>query len=97
MKDQYEFVKGVLEKYPDTRDDDMKLFARVCYLKDNPLPANVSFYNAVFKHFEYNLPSYEAITRTRRKVQQNEPALRGEKYKNRQDRERDYRDYYSPI
>ena len=100
MKDHYEFVKSLLEQYPDTRDDDMKLFARACWklhLKDKSVvPADVGFYSAVYHHDEYKLPNYESLTRARRKVQQNEEHLRGSRYKNRQNEERKYRDHYSP-
>lgn len=94
--DVYNFVKGILERYPATRDDDMKLYAIACATQENPVPNGVTFYNALYKHEDYNMPSYESITRARRKVQEQEETLRGRKYKARHDREREYRDQYSP-
>lgn len=94
MKDYYDFVKSLLEKYPDTRDDDMKLYARACWKLR--IPSDAGFYSAVYHHDEYKLPNYESLTRARRKVQQNEDHLRGSRYKNRQNEERKYRDHYSP-
>ena len=95
MKDNYEFVKSILEKYPDTRDDDMKLYARACWFDDNcKAQPSDGFYKVIYGHDKYKLPNYESITRARRKVQQNEEHLRGNRYKNRQNEERKYRDYY---
>ena len=96
MKDHYEFVKKLLETYPETRDDDMKLYARACWCdKDSiQVPNGMNVYNALFFHELYKLPNYESITRARRKVQQNEEHLRGKRYKNRQNEERKYRDHY---
>lgn len=97
MKDQFEFVKSILQRYPEARDDDMKLYAIACRLKDNPVPTALPFYEAMYNHAAHDLPSYESITRARRKVQQQEEALRGEKYKARHEQEREYRGFYSPF
>ena len=97
MKDHYEFVKSILEHYPETRDDDMKLYARACWLDDNCNAMSTDgFYKVLYFHDKYKLPNYESITRARRKVQQNEEHLRGKRYKNRKNEERKYRDHYSP-
>jgi hypothetical protein len=56
----------------------------------------VGFYEAVYNHQKYGLPSYESVTRARRKVQENEPALRGKTRKKRKELEEEYRDWYSP-
>lgn len=93
MKDYYNAVKAALQKYPDARDDDMKLYARIVYLETGLSPV-VGFYEATFNHDKYDLPSYESVTRARRKVQEQEPTLRGKKYGKRQEREAEYRDYY---
>ena len=95
MKDNYEFVKSILMRFPETRDDDMKLFARACWLKDKPVPTSVNLYHAFFDHDKYDLPSYESITRARRKVQEKEQALRGRRYKQRKEAEKEYRNHYS--
>lgn len=93
MKDYYDFVKSLLEKYPDTRDDDMKLYATACWKLKIP---DAGFYSVTYHHKDYKLPNYESLTRARRKVQQNEEHLRGSRYKNRQNEERKYREQYSP-
>jgi hypothetical protein len=48
----------------------------------------------MYKHNEYNLPSYESVTRARRKVQETEPSLQGTKRKRRMELEEECRQYY---
>lgn len=94
MKDYYQIVKEVLEDYPETQDDDMKLYAIICHYKANITEQIPSFYEAIYNHDKYDLPSYESVTRARRKVQEQEPNLRGKRRKNRMKEEEVYRDYY---
>lgn len=95
MKDHYEFVKHILEIFPDARDDDMKLYAYACWYDANcEAQRGSDFYTVLFYHDRYKLPNYESITRARRKVQQNEEHLRGSRYQKRQNEERKYRDHY---
>ena len=94
MKDYYNMVKKIMTKHPETRDDDMKLYAVIVFYKIR-LSTDVTFYDAMSHHKKYNLPSYESVTRARRKVQENEESLRGKKYSDRLKRQEEYRDYYS--
>lgn len=94
MKDHYEFVKNILERFPETRDDDMKLYARACWRLVGVKLEGFNFYHILYRHKEMKLPNYESITRARRKVQQNEEYLRGSRYQKRQNEERKYRDHY---
>ena len=95
MRDHYEFVKTILERFPETRDDDMKLYARACWCDANcEAQRGSDFYKVLFYHDKYKLPNYESITRARRKVQQNEEHLRGIRYQKRQNEERKYRNHY---
>lgn len=96
MKDYYELVKAIMTRYPDTRDDDMRLYAIVVHQKTRLKP-DVAFYEAMYNHSRYNLPSYESVTRARRKVQEKEEALRGKKYNDRKKRQEEYRLEYSPY
>ena len=41
------------------------------------------------------LPSFESVTRARRKVQETEPSLLGKRYKDRRREEVEYIDFYS--
>lgn len=90
MKDYYELVKSVMERYPDTRDDDMKLYAIIVHKKTG-MSSQVGFYEAMYNHSRYGLPSYESVTRARRKVQEKEESLRGKKYSERKKRQEEYR------
>lgn len=93
MKDYYELVKSIMEKYPDTRDDDMRLYAIVVHQKTRLKP-DTAFYEAMYNHSRYDLPSYESVTRARRKVQEQEEALRGKKYNDRKKRQEECREHY---
>lgn len=95
MRDYYDKVKEVLETRPETRDDDMKLYSLIVH-RTIGLPPNVTFYEATFNHRKYNLPSYESVTRARRKIQELEPHLRGTRRKARMKMEEEYREKYSP-
>lgn len=94
MKDFYKIVESVLTRHPETRDDDFKLYARVCWMLDNP-NGDLGFYEGLYHHEKYNLPSYESITRNRRKVQEDREDLRGQKRNNRKRMQEEYRRNYS--
>ena len=85
MDTYYEQVKGIMTKYPKSRDDDMLLYSIFLHMR---------FYDVFPKAKERGLPSYEGVTRARRKVQEKEPSLRGEKYSQRMKAEEEYHDYY---
>lgn len=95
MKDYYELVKSIMVQYPDTRDDDMRLYAIVVHQKTHLKPS-VAFYEAMYNHVRYDMPSYESVTRARRKVQEKEEALRGKKYNERKKLQEEYRQEYTP-
>ena len=93
MKDHYEKVKHILEQYPETRDDDMKLYSIFCY-QESKVTKSVSFYRATWNHRDYDLPSYESVSRARRKVQESESSLQGKRRKSRKNEAEKYRKYY---
>lgn len=73
-------VKGILEQYPQTRDNNWDTFIYYVMYKED-------FYS-------YNIPlsvlmkyPFESITRAKRKVQELYPELRGEKRKERERRQ----------
>ncbi len=92
----YETIKNVLTDHPETRDDDMKLYAIVVHYRTG-MSSTIGFYSALWNHDAYHLPSYDSVTRIRRKVQQEHEELRGEKYKDRKKEELNYRAKYSPY
>lgn len=88
-------VFHILSIDAETRDDDFVLYYVVCRAyTDAPIWA-MSFEEAMLNHKKHRLPSYESITRARRKVQEEHPELRGEKYNARKERQEEYREAYS--
>ena len=87
-------VQAVLEDFEDTRGDDAILYGRYIerYRPDlSEVPATTLFRH----HKEYQVPSYESVTRIRRKVQtKNFDLLPTEKTRQKRDKaEQDYKDY----
>lgn len=68
-------VKKVLTKHPEARDDDFLLVFRA-YKKMNPSIKGMYFWHVMRNHKELGLPSFESITRARRKLQSNFPELK---------------------
>ncbi len=71
-------VKSILEKYPETRDDDYILWLKVLSntQSDIPdytkMPLSEFLINAKYMRF----PHYESVSRSRRKIQEKYPELR---------------------
>ena len=92
MKKMETIVKTLLEEYPRTRGNDNALITGVFWLIDPEL-MNMPF-KEVLK--TKGLPSFESITRARRKIQEKYPILNDEKARKvRQKEERKYRKYYA--
>lgn len=68
-------VKAVLTAYPDARDDDFILINRV-YQELKFGVGSTYFDELMTRHKELHLPSFESITRARRKLQQEYISLR---------------------
>lgn len=94
MKDYYNRVKSMLTWEPATRDDDMLLYARFCY-KYGYVKQSSEFMTVMTNAKKLGLPSYESITRARRKVQEKEPSLVGTRRRQRKEEEEVYREYYA--
>lgn len=92
----YDVVKVILIENPATRDDDMLLWGAFLgkYLIVRP---DEYFYDVLRTCRSRKIPSYESITRARRKVQEQEPNLRGKRYKVRKKEEEEYRSYYGDL
>ena len=83
-------VKKLLTKYPSLRDNDDKLMANIwCNRIDNL--DNETATNVLIMLAKRKLPSYESISRCRRKLQEDNPNLRGNKWIQRQSRARKIR------
>ena len=94
MKDYYNKVKTMLIEVPEERDDDMLLYARFCYKYGYVFPSD-NFMSVMCNAKKNNIPSFESVTRARRKVQEKCPELVGTKRKIRKAEEEVYREYYS--
>ena len=93
MRDYYTTVREILIENSATRDDDMLLYGAFLakYMIVHP---SESFYEVMSTAKQRKLPSYESITRARRKVQEKEPLLQGKRRQARKEEEAIYRDYY---
>lgn len=94
MKDYYNSVKELMILFPETRDDDMLLYARFCY-KYGYIHNGDSFLSVMCHAKERGMPSYESVARARRKVQEREPSLIGTRRRVRKAEEEVYREYYA--
>lgn len=69
----YDITLNVLENYAPTRSDDFLLFGKVCQVMG--LDINKSFRDVMSNHVKYSLPSFESVSRARRKVFELRPDL----------------------
>lgn len=95
-------VKRVLEQYPETRDDDFLLVYAVYREIDFRSITRELFCEIMMNHKKYRFPTFESVTRCRRKVQNKYPELASEKTKaKRLEETREYIDYaidgYNPT
>lgn len=86
-------VEKLLRKYPELRDDDLLLYGAMCG-NANRIVWHLPFGKVITNHKEYKLPSYESVTRARRKLQECIPELRGNRYTERMRAEIEYRTEY---
>lgn len=93
MKNYYDAVREVMLKWPQTRDDDLLLWGQFLFIKGH-VKTDEKFYAVLGSAKKRKLPSFESISRARRKVQEKEPALRGSRYNQRKKEETEYHDYY---
>lgn len=89
MRDYFETVEIMLRRFPETRDDDMKLFCCVCKAIC-PDVLKEEFARVLWNHNAHGLPSFETIGRARRKLQNEHPELRGKLYEKRMAKQDEY-------
>lgn len=72
-------VFEILKKYPYSRGDDYLLYYFVCekFFKLNQIGDinRISFAAVMCDHYALGIPSYETVTRARRKLQRQHPEL----------------------
>lgn len=90
-----DLVKIVLVEYPDTRNDNFTLIYRVYKEVNEEVVLRNLFFDVMLNHKEYGLPSFEGITRARRKIMNMYPELKPIKTveKARKEEEFLYREY----
>ena len=80
-------VETLLKKHQHLRDDDNKLWANICFSHCQKLgfkPKEQTAMEFLSLLSSGQLPSFESISRCRRKLQEQYPQLRGKKYGERQ-------------
>ena len=84
-------VKKVLEKYPETRNSDMALFAKIAELRGyGGVPIQ-----CLNRYKSFDIPNYDTVGRARRKLQSKYQNLRAVKEVEdaRAERELEFREY----
>lgn len=86
-------VQKLLENNPHLMDDDRKLVANVWHAEIQKklmlLPSQLTASNLLHELSGGRLSDYDAITRCRRKLQEENPHLRGKKWAKRHDRQQE--------
>ena len=72
-------VLETVNKFPITRSDDFHLVYRVYQVLNEKIITKELFCEVMLNHSQYGLPSFESITRARRKVFEKYPTLKPEK------------------
>jgi hypothetical protein len=86
---QLDLVKFILERSPESRDND-NILLWIVWKKEYPIiEKDVEAFKMLF--ITKKLPSMESITRARRKLQELHPELRGLKYDKRQNNQKIYK------
>lgn len=78
----YDMIEGILGSNPDARDNDLRLFYYICKNKNVDIQTATA-YDVLEKMRKGELPHWETVSRCRRKVQENNPGLRGGTYNKR--------------
>ena len=77
IRNTSEIVKSVLEQRYEARGNNDTLYAKVCErVNEECLSAPMKVF--LSKRKEFNVPSFESVTRCRRKVQSEYPELRAD-------------------
>lgn len=85
-------VARVLEKHEEARKDDFVLFALVC--DEMGVPCNFDMRTMLHEHKLFGLPSWESVSRARRKIQAEYRALTDEKtVEKRKEEEAKYKEF----
>lgn len=93
---QEQIIKPILENHPETRGDDFLLYAEV--IKEyRPELAELSVIDFFVAHKDLYCPSYESVTRVRRRLQQKHPELCSDKVKAKRAAEKAVYETYARV
>ena len=87
MKNMLNKVVNLLTKHPSLRDSDERLAANIWYNNIKNVD-EIDAITLLSRFAEGKLPSYESISRCRRKLQEEKPELRGKKWEKRHSKQR---------
>lgn len=89
-------VENAILEYPETRSNDFELVFKV-YEKIKPEIKYIRFEKVIKNHIKYGLPTFESITRARRKILEKHPELRDAKATKRRLKEQEKYLEYSQM
>lgn len=100
LKNLESMVLKIMQRYEATRSDDFVLIyavyreiaihKEICF----NMPLTDSFCDMMMNHKKYGFPSFESVTRTRRKIFETHPELKPTKItKERKKAEEEYKEY----
>ena len=93
MKRVEERVIQALKDTPETRDDDMKLYALVIRRFYNPsIIGSMSALELLNNMWKTKMPHLSSILRMRQKLQQHDASLRGVRYEERQKKSKTFKE-----
>ena len=87
MSNVLDKVVNLLTEYPSLRDSDERLAANIWHNHTKNIN-EIDALTLLSRFAKGNLPSYESISRCRRKVQELKPELRGKKWDKRHTRQK---------
>ena len=87
MKNMLDKVINLLTKHPSLRDSDERLTANIWHRHTKNVD-EIDAITLLSRFAEGKLPSYESISRCRRKIQEEKPELRGKKWAKRHSKQK---------
>jgi len=87
MKNMLNKVVNLLTEHPSLRDSDERLAANIWYNNIKNVD-EIDAITLLSQFAEGRLPSYESISRCRRKIQEEKPELRGKKWAKRHSKQK---------
>tara|TARA_Y100000296_G_scaffold62060_1_gene72020 strand:+ start:133 stop:441 length:309 start_codon:yes stop_codon:yes gene_type:complete len=96
MKNMLDKVINLLTKHPSLRDSDERLAANIWYNNIKNVD-EIDAITLLSRFAEGKLPSYESISRCRRKIQEEKPDLRGKKWAKRHSKQQLVKDEIKEI